>query len=232
MTTTLNIEPWHAAMARYERLLQIDRTMLKASQSDLGEEWEQVHDQTSDAFGLLIDTRARSLAKAVAKLRVIIRHAHLEGPSDDIDDTEVRAEALADPMRDGAWPLLRVLEDLEALLPPAGVDGSEELRHLAGRLEGWEQAERDALDAADTADVTGASDQIPMLHLAGLDNLLETVAVRAAAIRARTTADVMHKGRIMQVLARRSRWCDSELELWEQELIASLADDAAVQGAN
>jgi hypothetical protein len=102
MTTKLNADPFYFAMARYEGLLKIDRAMLDASEDDMGKEWEEAHDTTSAAIDLLIDTPARTVADALSKLRIVIRHSHLEGSSDDIDDPEVRMQALADPMRDGA----------------------------------------------------------------------------------------------------------------------------------
>jgi hypothetical protein len=97
----------------------------------------------------------------------------------------------------------------------------------ADRLTGWEAAERQALDAADAAEEAGESIAIPMAHLAGLDALLEASAVRATAIRATTPADMRNKSRILQVLTRSSRWGDSELTPWEDDFIASVADDAA-----
>ena len=116
MTTTANNEAWAVAFSRYENLLKIDLDLLEQSgNEDMGEDWEAAHRETFGALDLLIDTPALTFTDALTKLRVIIRHGHLEGPSDDLDDPIVRAAAVSDPMRDGPWPLLRVLEDLERL---------------------------------------------------------------------------------------------------------------------
>ncbi|MCA3700777.1 MAG: hypothetical protein IOB84_13475 [Brevundimonas sp.] len=227
MSNTLNIEPWHVATSRYDGCLSVDRAMLSASRGDLGEEWERAHRATSDAVDRVIDTPARSLGQTIAKLRIIIRHAHLEGPSDDIDDPAVREAALADRTRDGAWPLLRLLDDLERMLPSADRQPSEALRIAAGLLHGWEAAERQALDAGRIAEPGSAADELSMMHLSGLDVLLERSVRTAADVRAATLDDLRHKHRILEVLTRCSRWGETPLEDWEQDFIASIADDAA-----
>lgn len=227
MSTITNNEPWHVAMDRYSALLKVDRALLDESTGDLGEEWHAAHKATSAAVDRVIDTPAKSLAKAVAKLRIVIRHGHMDGPSDDLNDPTARQVALADTMRDGPWPLLRVLEDLERLLPTAEVKPSEALRIAAGRLDGWEEAERHALDAASTANEAGSSDKLAAVHLCALDALLKHCVRAATDVQASTLADLRHKHRILQVLTRCSRWGEFPPEGWEAEFIASVAEDAA-----
>ncbi len=231
MTTTVNIEPWHVALDRYSRRLEDDRAAA-AALSSLNGEWERACDATTAALGLLIDTPAESLAAAITKLQIIIRHGHLDGRSDDLADEAVRTAGMADTTLDGAWPLLRVLEDLEGLQPSKSDGGANDLGVLARRLDGWEQAEREALDRANAEETGGLDSVVSSVYLSGLDALLEDVVVRAAEIPARTSADVGHKGRIMQVLTRCSRWGHFELAAAEQDFFASIAEDASSLAAD
>jgi hypothetical protein len=222
MTTTLNIEPWHVAMSRYESLLKIDRAMLDARKDDLGEDWERAHDATSAAIGLLMDTPAPTWASAVTKLRVIIRHAHLEGPSDDLNDPRVRAEALADPMRDGPWPLLRVLEDFERLQN----GGSIELIEAAASVSGWTRLEQAGLDEANRLEECGEHDPNKInasLYL--LDQMLAKAVVTATAIPSRSPSDLRSKASIVQAALSSGTFSVHGFSDEETSLIRSLCTD-------
>ncbi len=118
-----------------------------------------------------------------------------------------------------------MLEDLERILTPHA-DSQVTLQQLAEKLAHWEEAERQAHSAADVLEEAGADSGVPLLHLDGLDDLLEITVKRATAIRATTMIDLGHKGRILQVMTRTTRWGLFELTEWGEAFIASVAADA------
>lgn len=225
MSTTINNEAWAAAYSRYADLLALDRALLdEHGSTDMGEEWEAAHDLTSAAIDLLIDTPALTFSDALTKLRVVIRHCHLEGASDDISDPSVRDEALADPMRDGPWPLLRVLEDLERMQAA----GSPELAAAALTVVDFEQQEQAALDEAHKLEEQGGVDpEVINASLYALDRRLAAAVDVAKGVRSGHPADHRHKAQIVRAILSAGPTEAHGLSSNEMDLVRSLCADLA-----
>ena len=223
MTTTANNEAWAVAFSRYENLLKIDLDLLEQSGSqDMGEDWEAAHRETFGALDLLIDTPTLTFADTLAKLRVIIRHAHLEGPSDNLDDPEVRTEALSDPMRDGSWPLLRVLEDLERMQ----AEGSPELAAAALTVADFEQQEQAALNEAHLLETAGERNRTMVnASLSALDQRLAEAVQIALTVTSRGMADHRHKAQILRAVLSSGMFSAQGFSDAELALMKSLCSD-------
>jgi hypothetical protein len=223
MTTITSNEAWEAIYSRYQNLLQIDRALLAGVISPAQEEvWEEAHDQTAEAIAELINTPAQTLSQALAKLRVVIRHGHLDGVSDNLDDPEVRTEALSDSMRDGPWPLLRVLEDLERLER----SGSPELAAAALTVTDFEQQEQAGLEEAHRLETAGEWDRnVVTARLSALDRRLAEAVQIALKVRSSALADHRHKAVVLQAVLSSGMFSAQGFSDEELALMKSLCSD-------
>jgi hypothetical protein len=79
------------------------------------EAWGQSFEVMADSTQAVVDTPAPDLHALIYKIRTILTRGHLEFAKDSVDNPETLARWLGEPW-DGAWPIVRVYQDLLRLV--------------------------------------------------------------------------------------------------------------------